>query len=108
LAYFFSSVFSKEPDGETPPFNQVHIEKQFEDRWFGENEIRKLLDEINPNKSPGSDGLHPKALRELSKVIARPLAIIFNASMEAGKVPELWKLGNIVALFKIFIRPRKL
>ena len=89
LADFFSSVFSKEPDGETPPFNQVHIEKQFEDRWFGENEIRKLLDEINPNKSPGSDGLHPKALRELSNVIARPLAIIFNASMEAGKVPEL-------------------
>ena len=36
----------------------------------------------------------------MSKVIARPLAIIFNASMEAGKVPELWKLGNIVALFK--------
>ena len=34
---FFSSVFTKEPDGETPPFNQVHIEKQFEDRWFGEN-----------------------------------------------------------------------
>jgi hypothetical protein len=67
----------------------VYCEKQFEDRWFGENEIGKLLDEINPSKSPGPDGLHPKALRELSKVIARPLAIIFNASMEAGKVPEL-------------------
>lgn len=44
LADFFSSVFTKEPDGETPQFNQVHIEKQFEDRWFGDNEIRKLLD----------------------------------------------------------------
>jgi hypothetical protein len=100
LVNFFSSVFTKEPDGEKPPFNQVHIEKQFEDRWFEENEIRKLLDEINPSKSPGPDGLYPKALRELSKVIARPLAIIFNASMEASKVPELWKLGNIAALIK--------
>jgi hypothetical protein len=100
LTDFFGSVFTEEPDGETPPFSQVHIEKQFEDRWFGENEIRKLLDEINPSKSPGPDGRHPKALRELSKVIARPHAIIFNASMEAGKVPELWKLGNIVSLFK--------
>lgn len=44
--------------------------------------------------------MHPKALRELSKVIASPLVIILNASTEAEKVPELWKLGNRVVMFK--------
>ena len=90
LTHFFSSV-TKEPDGETPPFNQVLIEKQFEDRWFGENEIRKLLDEINPSKSPGPDGLHPKALRELSKVIARPL---LSYAMHLWKLAKYLNCGN--------------
>jgi hypothetical protein len=45
LADFFSSVFSKEPDGETPPFNQVHIEKQFEDS------IRPPLSSISVHSS---------------------------------------------------------
>jgi cell division protein FtsI/penicillin-binding protein 2 len=91
LTDFFGSVFTEEPDGETPPFSQVHIEKQFEDRWFGENEIRKLLDEINPSKSPGPDGLHPKALRELSKVIARPL---LSYSMHLWKLAKYLNCGN--------------
>jgi hypothetical protein len=38
-----------------------------------ESKVRKLLLGINPNKSPGPDGLHPKALKELTNVITEPL-----------------------------------
>ena len=65
-----------------------------------ESEVRKLLLGINPNKSPGPDGLHPKALKELTNVLTEPLAIICNVSKDTGIVPNIWKLGNIVALFK--------
>ena len=65
-----------------------------------ESEVRKLLLGINPSKSPGLDGLHPKALKELTNVITEPLTIIFNVSKDTGIVPNIWKLGNIVALFK--------
>jgi hypothetical protein len=50
----------------------------FTESKFEESEVRKLLLGINPNKSPGLDGLHPKALKELTNVITEPLAIIFK------------------------------
>jgi hypothetical protein len=33
-------------------------------------------------------------------VVPYLLTIIFNASKDTGIVPNIWKLGNIVALFK--------
>jgi hypothetical protein len=53
-----------------------------------------LLD-INPNKSPGPDGIHPKALKETAAILAKPLTKIYNASLQSGIVPDLWKLGNV-------------
>ena len=58
------------------------------------------MDELNPNKSQGPDCLHPKALKELKSVLAKPLTRISNASKEEAKVLEIWKIGNVVALFK--------
>ena len=59
-----------------------------------------LLLNVNPNKSPGPDGIHPKALKELAELLANPLTIIFNTSIQTGIVPDLWRIGNIIALFK--------
>jgi hypothetical protein len=32
--------------------------------------------------------------------LARPLTKIYNASLQTGIVPDLWKLGNVIALYK--------
>ena len=53
-----------------------------------------LLLNVNPNKSPGPDGIHPKALKELAEILAKPLTIIFNTSIQTGIVPDLWKIGK--------------
>ena len=39
------------------------------------------MERLNPNKSPGPDGMHPKVLRELSTTLAEPLYAIFTQSM---------------------------
>ena len=45
--------------------------------------------------------MHPKMLKELAEVLAKPLKIIlFNTSLNEGVVPDIWKEGNITALFK--------
>ena len=51
-------------------------------------------------KSHRPNGIHPKALKELAEILAKPLTIIFNTSIQTGTVPDLWKIGNIIALFK--------
>lgn len=100
LANFYSNVFTREPDGDIPQLEACQIQYPFTESKFEESEVRKLLLGINPNKSPGPDGLHPKALKELTNVLTEPLAIICNVSKDTGIVPNIWKLGNIVALFK--------
>jgi hypothetical protein len=100
LANFYSSVCTRELDGDIPQLEACQIQYPFTESKFEESEVRKLLLGINPSKSPGLDGLHPKALKELTNVITEPLAIIFNVSKDTGIVPNIWKLGNIVALFK--------
>uniref|UniRef100_A0A8C5N1B7 Reverse transcriptase domain-containing protein n=1 Tax=Leptobrachium leishanense TaxID=445787 RepID=A0A8C5N1B7_9ANUR len=48
----------------------------------------------------GPDGIHPKLLKELSDVIAKPLTDLFNQSLLTGVVPEDWKLANVVPIHK--------
>ncbi|GAB0208000.1 mitochondrial enolase superfamily member 1 [Grus japonensis] len=62
--------------------------------------VRELLLHLDAYKSMGPDGIHPRVLRELADVIARPLSIIFQWSWESGEVPVDWKLANVVPTFK--------
>ena len=62
--------------------------------------VKKKLDNLKVNKSPGPDLLHPRLLKELSDVLSYPLFIIFRKSVDLGILPEELKCANITALFK--------
>ena len=44
--------------------------------------MKERLESLNPHKSPGPDGLHPRVLKELSNEISKPLAIIMQKSLD--------------------------
>ncbi|KAJ7414628.1 hypothetical protein BTVI_40646 [Pitangus sulphuratus] len=59
-----------------------------------------LGNKLDPYKSIGFDGIHPRILKDLDDVIAKHLSMIFEWSWEPGEVPADWKLANIVPIFK--------
>ena len=96
---FFASVFTDKPPGnwEISPPQMASIDDNLE---LTMNDIREELNRLDTSKSPGPDGVHPRVLFELRKIILRPLLIIFQTSWETSKLPVDWKLANILAIFK--------
>ena len=44
--------------------------------------------------------MHPRVVNELSLVIVNPFYYNFNLSIKTGKIPSVWKLGSISAIYK--------
>lgn len=62
--------------------------------------VLKLLKHLNDNKSCGPDGIHPKILKSCAEVIAPYLTLIFQQSLDSGKLPSDWLLANVCPIFK--------
>ena len=55
---------------------------------------------IDPSKAHGPDNLPACFLREVSCEIAPTLALIFQASLDQGTLPEVWKQATVAPIFK--------
>jgi hypothetical protein len=68
--------------------------------YFTPQDVKKLLCEVNVNKSMGPDEVHPRVLKELANCIYMPLYCIMRQSIDEGVLPEIWKLANVTPIFK--------
>ena len=62
--------------------------------------VRKLLKDLNPHKAAGPDKLKPLVLKQLAETLAPLITILFQRSLETGKVPEVWNRAFVTPLFK--------
>ena len=95
----YQSVFTNEdtsdiptPDGE-PYSSMPEITVSIEG-------VQKLLQKLNPQKACGPDQIPAKILRDLADVIAPPLTLIFQKSLDEGNIPNDWRTANVTAIFK--------
>ena len=100
LGKFFTSVFVKEDQTNIPSPEAEPRRTSLTEVDLTENRIKKQLKSLKVNKSAGPDQVYPRVLKELADVIAGPLSTIFTTSFNTGKLPNIWKIGNICAIFK--------
>ena len=67
---------------------------------FKPDTVRKKLKKLKPFSAPGLDGFTSCLLIELSDELCNLLSLIFNKSMNEGKVPQEWKWANVTPIFE--------
>ena len=66
-----------------------------------QNGVIKLLKKnINPHKASGPDGIPGKLLKEIAVEVSSAVVLLFQASIDQGKVPSSWKKAPVTPIFK--------
>ena len=100
LAETFSKVFTDEPKENIPCLDQSPISHDFIQLVVTEETVLEQLQKLGISKSPGPDNVHPRIIKELATSLAKPLCILYNASLKAKKIPLDWKHAHVSAIFK--------
>ncbi len=81
LAPCVDSSFTAEV-GEPPELHTRNYDTPLSDINIDKKDVTTRLSKIDPNKSPGPDGQHPRVYKELANVIDQPLCQIFRKSLQ--------------------------
>ena len=67
---FFASVFTRENLENIPSYEQIIVDDSLSFLQCLVDVVTKLLREMKPRKSPGSDGIHPLILKNYADTLA--------------------------------------
>jgi hypothetical protein len=96
----FTSVFTSEDPLQPLPDMGPSPHPAVSDITITQEGVQKPLCHLNPHKSTSPDQVSPRLHKETAKQIFPALTLVFQASINQGKVPEEWKSANITPLFK--------
>ena len=74
-----------------PKLDNIHITEQ---------DIKDILIQLNISKASGPDLLNPRLLKEAANTLKYPLYKLFNKSLQLAQFPNVWKLANVIPVFK--------
>ena len=101
LSSYFSSVFTRENRDLAIPRLMEHTPDHFlVDVDITAAQVEAKISALRHSASPGPDGLHPRILRELAPWVSLPLSSVFRKSLACGRLPEDWKIAEVVPIYK--------
>ena len=99
LSKYFASQFTAEGPGPLPVMPECDVTALC-DIDISPDVVKQKLASLKPSSSPGPDTIHPRVLYDSSTALAGPLCTLFRKSLDSGKVPPDWQLGEVVPIFK--------
>lgn len=96
---YFTSVFTSEPLHSIPvmPRSNFSPMPPIDITFEG---ISSLIKKLKISSSPGPDNIPAKVLKATNIISSKFLEIIFKQSISEGFIPDDWKLGKVVPVFK--------
>ena len=62
--------------------------------------IEKIIRNLRPKSSAGSDNISTKLIKGIENIVSRPLSIITNQSLCTGIFPDKLKIAKVIPLYK--------
>jgi hypothetical protein len=84
---FFTSVFSRDSSKDIPPLPKECAQTDAR-LILTERTIKQKIAELRKDAAAGPDGITPKLLKALGDSILKPLVLIFERSLNEGKIPK--------------------
>ncbi|KAK3107538.1 hypothetical protein FSP39_016928 [Pinctada imbricata] len=95
----FSSVFTQDDSNIMPPVSKT-CDSVIPDIIINEEDVLKLLKNIQTAKAPGPDSIPNRVLKECATELAPSIALLFQKSLDTGCLPRDWLNANIAPVFK--------
>lgn len=95
----FSSVFTIEPEDtflSLPSITELAMPAII----FHPNGISCAIDKLKISSSAGTDEINTKFLKNTKDISSKFLCLLFSQSLATGIIPEDWKMGKVVPVFK--------
>ena len=84
----------------TVPENSQNKNQTMPDIEISLNGILKLLFNLKPGKAAGPDKIRPIILKELKVELAPIIKVIFERSLETGKLPTDWCKAHVTPIYR--------
>ena len=99
---YFLSVFIKDVENVTIPQQMFHGTEtdSLLDIVIKKDMVQHKLEELNWNKNQGPDEIHPRLLKELSSVIADPLAKLLKQFVDTMCCTKLLKRSEYYCIIQ--------
>ena len=68
--------------------------------YISDQDVNDILVNLKVKKTCGIDLINHRLLKEAASIISKPLALLFNKSLNMGLFPNQWKLANLVPIHK--------
>ena len=97
-----ASNIEQKPDDNPLKYLEENNENspKFQFKQVDASYVRKAVMGLKNSKSPGPDKIPTKLLKDAIEFICQPLVMIFNASLETGIFPDIWKLARVTPIYK--------
>jgi len=71
-----------------------------DDKEFTEEEVRQVIESLQPKKAPGPNGITNEIVKLVFKMIPITMTAIYNACLRTGCFTENWKIAKILPTVK--------
>ena len=102
-AELFNSFFAKQStvDSEDDAVPHIpYVNNEISPLVISSDYVFQILSTLDTSKAVGPDLVHNTILTNCAKVLAPPLAILFNRSINEGKFPKIWKTAHVAPIHK--------